>query len=194
MDYKLKNDKFLKIYSENGVFYGGDQDWFLLKRQKLNGCGPIAITNSIIYILKMADEKLTKEEYIELATEIYIILNPSPIGLLSFNKIIDRVLSLNKRFNINLGYRVIKFNNNYYEYLEFIKSGLALDLPVLSLNLNFNFRKSFYWHWVSITGLFEDKDGVKISVSSWGRRYILDFNEYFKSLMPGSGMIYFYRR
>ncbi len=205
-DYHLLSEKdkyFIKINDEEKVHYGGNQQWFKNKRKKINGCGPVAGANVLAY-LSLKDERYkglykkdnySLDNYLEFMEAIYKEISPGPLGLININYFIKTILKYANSKNINLNYKKLDFRDKNFTYnssYTFIRNALIRDIPVVVFNLDLRRNYLFSWHWMVITRVFLEKGNIKVVVSSWGRRYVIDFDRLYSSMKLGGGLVYFY--
>lgn len=189
--------------------YGGRQRWFPKKGQRLRGCGPVAAANILCHLAGSGERcrplypgALTQAQFLELMEETYRALSPALVGgVFSLGRFARGVEALAWSRGVVLTVHLLRVrSHSREEALGMVREGLARGCPVAALNLKLRYRvppggENFGWHWVTVTGLETGPDGtVWMEVSSWGRRYLLDWEAYWeacrKSLLP-SGFVWF---
>ncbi len=203
--YKLnseKDKKFLEIIEEDKTFYGGQQKWHGRKSKVINGCGPVSSANILAY-LSIKDPKyknlysgdFTREDFKNFQLEVYDFISPGLLGLISINKFVNKTLEYAHKKGVDLKYQKLISRNKNFNYLSsynFIINALLKDLPVAAFNLDPRKNLDFSWHWLVITGIYEENNKIRLIVSSWGKRFDIDFFDYYKSMKFGGGLVYFY--
>ncbi|NLW42354.1 MAG: hypothetical protein GXY89_04365 [Tissierellia bacterium] len=205
-DYYLSNEKtgsFVKVRDNNSIFYGGNQQWYKNKRRVVNGCGPVAGANILAYLSNKDDkyanlyneENFSKENFVKFQESIYDLIKPSPLGLININHFIKRIIQYGISKGVDLSYKKLGFNDRNFTYLSsytFIRNALMKDIPVVVFNLDLRRDFLFRWHWMVITRIYAEDGEIKLVLSSWGKRYVIDFDRLFSSMRMGGGMVYFY--
>lgn len=205
-DYHLSKESensFVKIKDEKNFHYGGNQHWFRRKNKRINGCGPVAGGNVLAYLsLKggkysnlYREKDFSKENFTNFLEEVYNKIKPSPLGLININHFISSILKFGESRGVKLAYRKLGFrdrNFTYFSCYTFIRNALTRDIPVVAFNLDLRKNYLFRWHWMVITRIYYDHGKVKVVVSSWGKRYIADFDRLYSSMKLGGGLVYFY--
>lgn len=208
MNISLHNTDFLPLTEEGrgSCTYGGRQAWFEKKGHRLRGCGPVAAANILCYLAGSCekyrafcpDGPPTQTQFITLMTEMYAALSPAWIGgVFTCKRFVRGVTRWAQSRGVPLTAHV---SGPRREAIDMIRQGLEQDKPVAALNLKLRYPaapngENFGWHWVTVTGLKTGSDGrVQMVVSSWGRMFSLDWDEYCqacrRALLPG-GFVWF---
>ena len=202
-DYYLcyeKTGSFVKIRDKNSIYYGGNQQWYKNKRRVINGCGPVAGANVLAYLSTKDDryanlydeENLSKENFTKFQEKIYDLIKPSPLGLININHFIKTIIRYGISNGVDLSYRKLGFSDRNFTYsssYSFIRNALNRDLPVVIFNLDLRRNFLFRWHWMVITRIYVEAGETKVILSSWGGRYVVDFDRLFSSMKLGGGMV-----
>lgn len=187
-----EKEKLLNVINNGRKYYGGNQNWFKEKNKIYNGCGPIAAANILYFEKRKRDKNVN---YKQLMEDFYNNIKPGLLGLTSINKFIKAVLDYGKTQGIDLKYeKLIKRNKNftYSSALNFIINGIIKDVPVAALNLDIRKKSKFSWHWVLITGVVRKSNKDFLKISSWGKKYFIDFSKVYDYMAYGGGFVYFY--
>ncbi len=186
----LEEIKF-SIYDSEISYYGGSQNWFPKKFNKLSGCGPVAAANITAYLSQTFPNKyaalypyngiVTKKDFINHMVEIRKYVKPGIFGLTSVDKFSDNVLTFSKTRGVSLVPHILDGNtNSIEEAINFISGALSQKLPVAILVLKHPIKefKEYTWHWMTITGLRQNTENsiYYISVSSYGNREEINFD------------------
>lgn len=182
-NYTHLEDIRFNIYDLENSYYGGSQNWFPKKFNKLSGCGPVAAANITAYSAQMFPNKygnlypykgiINKDDFIEHMIEIRKYVKPGIFGLTSVKQFSDNVLAFAKQKDVSLTPHILDYNaNSIDEAVNFILEALSQRLPVALLVLKHPIKefKEYTWHWMTITGLeLNLKDNIYyISVSTYG--------------------------
>lgn len=210
-DITLRRENFLPLIEAGTgqLLYGGKQAWFTKKGRRVRGCGPVAAANILCYLAGSGekyrglypDEALTQDDFLSLMDTMYRELSPAFIGgLFSCGRFIRRTVRWAKKRGVLLtAHRSGSRSHSQEECFAMIRRGLEQNRPVAALNLKLRYTvasgENFGWHWVTITGLHTGPDGKpQIEISSWGRRFRLDWDSYWqasrRALLPG-GFVWF---
>lgn len=204
----IRNMNLLKIYDEKSqkTYFGGDQEWYSKKWQRLSGCGPTAATNIFYYLSHSKDfleseEKLnTKESWISLMEEMWGYVTPSMRGVHTTKMFFEPMVNFAKTKGRNLEYYVCEVSEDqsqrprFQEILKFIEGGLAKDTPVAFLNLNNGEVKNLdRWHWVTIISLeyIEEGQSASLTILDYGKVKKIDLSLWYDSTTLGGGFVYF---
>lgn len=206
-DYSIDSEQyfqFIGIKDSDKTYYGGAQKWLDNKSKTINGCGPVAAANLIGYLAQSREkykdlyskENFSKESFSEFQREIYNLIRPSVFGLISMNHFIKKITEYGISKDIELKHEKLNFtdkNFNYNSCYSFIRNALIRNIPVAVINLDLRKKFIFSWHWVVITRIYTEKNkNIKIVVSSWGKRYVIDYIDLYNSMKIGGGLVYFY--
>ncbi len=208
---------------ENGkvnIYYGGDQAWYEDSdgntSRVANGCGPVAAANMMYYLAKSNTTKYgelcpyvslvttnpSKSGFINLMCAMYGAIRPSVLGEFDYKGFASDVVTWGKLRGVTL----IKHTYPYATYTQrsntdAIIIALQKDKPVASANLKPGYsdpkypKETFGWHWVTITKYFQSTDDTRwIAVSSWGKRYSLNWDLYWEAChtsVVSSGLVWF---
>ena len=178
--------KFITIQDGHRCYYGGDQDWLPGKTRRDYGCGIIACANLVLQLQKNTD-LVSKEDYLACAREIYRKLLVLPfLGLngLSLAGSLNRLFRRGKLpYRASWGVRRAAFPVKLDEMLQ---KGIPVILAVGPRFPKFWSTKKVcmrgkdgttHWtagHYVLIT----EREGDRLTVSSWGREYYISLQEY----------------
>lgn len=195
---ELKNSSILNI---DDAHYGGNQLWFYesygKKRYSNTGCGVVASANSLIYLAFTRKEyrdlypfdTLNKINYSEYLLLISRNIKPRRYGIPTIGVLRNGVNRYCDKNGIELQSKSISLTYGIDKIIDFIKSGLIKNTPILSIYWNHK-NRILNNHWVTITGL-ELGDNSKIIISSWGDKYSIDIDDFFYNSVY-NGLIYFY--
>ena len=206
----LKKDLFML----DGLYYGGNQSWwgnetfkylYLFNRLKKNvGCAPVAAANIIAYLAlqnsklkKLYSYTYTKVAFYDFMGIIWKYVTPGAAGYWWIDDFARDVEKYAKSKGITLkGY----FSNkkpNLENAIQYVKNGLKRDCPVVlnvfgnsKLKIGTTTLGRLSGHFMVITSIKDDRDGkgkgsVTVTVSSWNKKYTIDFREAVNSTIWG---------
>ena len=195
----LKNDFF---YLDN-YYYGGNQSWwgkatfkylrFFSKKKSDVGCATVAASNVMAYLAKsvglkkLYPYKYTKSDFLKMMNKMWNYVTPGAAGFWWLSDYVKGV----EKYAKSVGVSSLKGvwsskTSNLNNAIQYVKDGLKRNCPVtLVVHGNSKLKDeekgySFSWHWVVITSIIDNRDkngngSVKIKVSSWGKKYTLNF-------------------
>lgn len=204
---RLLDEVYLKEYKDfvriNDLYYGGSQMWLYLEKLRSKfwanrSCGVVAAGNTLVHMAmyKMGFEKLyeypsiSKREYINFVNEIYDYLKPTVFGVYNLHKMDKGIKKFAKKKSIILESRSIVGYKDIVDVVNFIKSGLESNCPVMMLTWN-NKNKELKYHWTTITGYIKDSKGSYIIISNWGEEKRVSLDEWVNKRSLYKGLIYF---
>ncbi|MDD7383102.1 MAG: hypothetical protein PUG22_01805 [Peptoniphilaceae bacterium] len=194
----LKNE-FVPVKINGKYTYGGrqkDLEKFGVSKFMANrSCVVTAFTNSFLYTYRRG-EKFSFEEYNSFQYKFYKILKPWINGIPTA-KILDlRVNTLRKKgykLKSHFLYDTIFKKTTLEEKIEFIEYALNKDIPVILFNWQSKEIDILKNHAVVITKIYKSEDYHIINVSSWGKKYVINFDKFDKQFSLYKGFVYFER-
>lgn len=187
--------------------FGGNQRWLRKDADKANtlsdyGCGLISANDVLLHISDKANST-SKEKYIAAIRE----MNRRYFHVLPFLGVSGIMLSFymriylfmhrkhfDKRYKVRWGvlpkrqFACIKemLENDIPVVLSIgpgLIRGRKKELPLYSLNEpdgkpHFTQVNSVKDHYINVTGIIEAESSTMLEISSWGKRYYIDYNEY----------------
>ena len=204
----IQNLSLFKLYDEitQRTYYGGDQEWYTKKWQRLSGCGPTAVSNIVHYInlrqlsSGLDDLPITKSDFLSLMQEVWQYVTPKLGGISSTKMLYDGVLAYAKSKNKTVNIDLIDIPKNrlqrpeIQQVLSFLNKALRDDLPIAFLNLNKGTEEILYsWHWVTITSLEYTEDGKSSFADILDEGIIkkIDLLQWFLTTTLGGGFVSF---
>ena len=188
---KTLPSSYLKVNTEKGPAYGGNQEWLPYKFLRGMGCGLIGAADVIFHL--EGKENVTEEEYVAFAKKLWKWYLPVIPGF-GMNGI-TLMIGMNRYFKTHgLSYRAC-WKISGRKLFTRIDKMLSDDIPViLSVGPNFPLvwkkeKLTFYTknqegayvaasktkaHFVIVTG----RDGAWLQISSWGKEYYISIREY----------------
>lgn len=200
---KLKRSKlgeFVPVIENGKIHYGGHQE--NLKYRKVpkfyrdRSCVVTAFTNVYLYLYRPKD-KFTIEEYNDYQYWFYKILRPKAYGIPSAKVLDLKVNRLRRDYYLNLKAHFLNDSlicrKNINHVARFIKEGLAKDCPVIFFNWAGSKVDVMTHHGVVITEIEDKIDDYLLTISSWGRRYVISLREFSRQFRTYTGFMYFER-
>ncbi|PDO09250.1 MAG: hypothetical protein BLM47_13625 [Candidatus Reconcilbacillus cellulovorans] len=199
---------FVPVEYQPGKYsYGGNQMWWPDGSDKESrGCGPVAAANITNYLSKINNPSkygnlyngstLSLNDFLAHMDILYSYLSP---GLLEEISVIDFASDV-ERFAQDRKVALSRVTSNASFTLDntanYVKSGLAIDSPVATLNLSKWSDYEYEWHWMTITKYYRDAyDNRWIAVSTWGERRSINYRTHFDTITKffslGGGFMYF---
>ena len=194
--------KYPSILLDNSSSYGGNQHWLGSKTLQGWGCGLIAVSDILLYLMRIDD--ITHEEYIRFVNSIkkYFPMIPK-FGINGLHLAFGLNLCLR---HFHLPYKCF-WGISKKKFSTRFQTMLKKNIPVL-LSIGpsiIKFRKknkltlyerksdetyipstSTKDHYVVATGIEDDY----ISISSWGKKYYINLNEYERYIKRSSNWIF----
>ena len=193
MTITLTKPELLNIKTADGdTFIGGSQEWYEDKWHKKSGCGPVAASNLIWYIMR---KRGVEQDYSELIREMYDFVTPGIRGVDTSAIFTDGLLSFALKKGIKITPCVLEIPKkkrdrpNIDALREFIINALRTDSPVAFLVLSNGSVSSLEnWHWVTIIAI--DPDSMMAEISDYGKIINADISEWLETSMLGGSLVY----
>ena len=195
----MRNDRIISVIdvTSGKEHYGGDQAWFESKRLKDYGCGVIALTNSIL-TKELDNASISKARFMHLAEKLQKWYLPVIPGF-GINGI-ELAFGANAYFIRNgLSHRAFwgSLPSHIWETAgKMLDKGWPVVLAIgpnnriltgkESVAMTGNVNDKARAHYVSITNMTADK----ITVSSWGKMFEIDKEEYEKYMKRASNPLF----
>jgi len=171
---------------------GGSQEWYENRWHRISGCGPVAASNLIWYMMRIDGEKT---RYMELMREMFMYITPGLHGVNKSGIFSEGIV----RYGVNNGLRidphVLEISPKQQErpdigtVRDYIVTALRSDAPVALLNLSSGMAKTMEnWHWMTII-TFNDDD-MRIQFCDYGAKQEADISAWIKTTKQGGAMIY----
>ena len=203
----LRDRSFLPIVANGHLYYGGDQDWWAKRHFRLAGCGTMAAADITAYTARAkgwqglyAGENaagfIAKQDFLQHMDAVIACLTPTMKGI----PYVGYFQQGFERFVCSRGYRVeswcsyqekCKPENALVDALAYLLPNLMADRPLACIHwfgvpriraLNPEECGESYsnmnWHWVVISGLAFVNGRVEVSLSSEGKLYRFDLQDF----------------
>jgi len=189
----LAKPELLTITTADGdTFIGGSQEWYDDKWHKKSGCGPVAASNLVWYIMRKHG---IEQDYPELIREMYDFVTPGIRGVDSSAIFTDGLLSFASKHGMEVTPRVLEIPKKKRDrpsigtLIEFLTNALCADSPVAFLVLsNGTVSTLENWHWVTIIAI--DPDTMIAEISDYGKIISADIAEWLETSMLGGSLVY----
>ena len=169
--YQLQ--KFPMIQTGSQIYYGGDQEWFTRKWQRMAGCASVCAANLAAYDqigIVSGDEVYSRKDYLELMNRMYHLMTPGVQGYPHVAKFADAYVNYAWGYGVKLQAEIGRDWHDLKQPIAQIEQTLQKQEPVALLVLNHNSKdwQENLWHWMTITG-YSSEDGI-ITLSNCGVR------------------------
>lgn len=200
----------LNIETKDGnIEYGANQNWYKSEWQRKSGCGPSTAANIFAYLacqnpkgkdLCELRPPFDQETYLEHMDTIWSFVTPTMKGLNSTKLFIDGAKKYAKSRGVEIKEHSLNVSNKLDckrasagKFIKFISDGLENNCPIAFLNLSNGKVDNLYnWHWVTLVGLWEDKDGtIYATASDEGEKKNFNMKLWLESTLLGGGLVYF---
>lgn len=179
--------------------HGVNQDWYDNFWRRKAGCGPCTAANMLRYFrgrLTLPMPADTPQEALALMNWAWGYVTPTLMGLNStqlFQQGMDAILA---QLGSPMRCRVLDVPDSpddrplEQQVAAFLRAGLQADSPVAFLNLhNAGLPELDNWHWITVTGLAEGPDGLRITAADNGNLITLDLSRWLKEAKRGGGFV-----
>lgn len=200
---KLKKSnlgEFVPVIENGIIHYGGHQDD--LKYRKVSkfyrdrSCVVTAFTNVYLYMYRPND-KFTIEEYNDYQYWFYKVLKPKIYGIPTAKVLDLKVNRLRKDYYLNLKANFLNDSiicrKSKKEVVKFIEKGLSKDSPIIFFNWSSRKISVMTHHGVVITQIEKKGKDYLLTLSSWGRKYVISLDEFLKQFRTYTGFLYYER-
>ena len=187
--------------------FGGDQEWFVNKRARMDGCGPTCAANITAYLAwtrpdlrNLYDgEDRSKSLFAQHMENLYRFVTPGNMGLHRPKLFAEGLLAFANSRGKALKAHLFEVNGNrsrerqsLLELSTFVQAGLESDCPIAFLNLNRGKEKSLQnWHWITITSAVIDNTQLAACASDEGKQICFDLGQWYQSTRMRGGLVYF---
>jgi len=198
----LTNPERLSIVLSNDKKYvGGSQKWFKRYWQRKSGCGPIAASNLIWYMMQKrknqindSEIKNVQSEYIDLIHEMFQCFKPGIKGINTSALFVQGILRFAQMKEYTIHPYILDVPRNKHDrptadiVFDFISSGIREDSPVAFLNLSRGLLRELHnWHWMTILAI---KPEMMIEISDYGKLNEVNISEWLDSSKLGGAFVY----
>jgi len=193
MKIMLAKPELLNITTaDTDTFIGGSQEWYEDKWHKKSGCGPVAASNIIWYIMR---KNGVEKDYLNLIREMYDFVTPGIRGVDTSAIFTDGLMSFASKNDLKITPHVLEIPRKKRDrpkaeaLREFIVKAINADSPVAFLVLS-NGSVSILenWHWVTIVAI--DQETMIAEISDYGKLLSADISEWLETSMLGGSLVY----
>ena len=178
---------FPNVIDDEAHYYGGSQEWYAQKWHSDAGCAATAASNLAAFyhlgIQPLADTKqantYSKADFRKLMDLMFGYMTPHFLGFPNYRKFARRFVRFAKHQNCEVVAHLLGKWKSSAEAITFINDGLNSGNPVALLVLTHQ-DKQFdenTWHWMTITGMEDDK----VILSNYGHRESYSADNLFQS-------------
>lgn len=187
---------YVEVQLDGGVTYGGSQTFYEKDDKRYEkGCGMISMLDILSYLegnTKVVSKKDYCEKFDEFASKLH--WNPGKNGTNVFflwKKLVKEIKKRGFSMKVRWGLSIRKIVPRVYEMLD-RNIPVMLCVPHMIRKKERDHMLSFYKkkdmgmveaartnaHFVTITGVIEEQDAKYFRISSWGRCYYINIEEY----------------
>lgn len=183
---------------------GCDQQWYLSEWQRLSGCGPVAASNIVFYIIYKERAKsagqgiISKSDCRSLMEDVWKYVTPTSEGIPDTNMFADAVLSYAGSKGLELTYAKLdvpqeeRDRPGIEDISGFISDALSKDTPVAFLNLDNGDEKYLdEWHWVTIISLEHSGEEIYAGILDEGTIKHINLKLWHNTTTLGGGFVHF---
>lgn len=196
----MRCEVYLKDYKDfvkiNNRYYGGNQSW-LSERNQISkfwsdrSCGVVAASNTLYYMTRLEHSRITKEEFVASALQLYKFITPRIYGIPTVGVMARGLEKHVKTRKIKIEQYPLTRPTNLLETAEYIKNGLNKDCPIMMVTWNTRISNLIY-HWVTITGYYMTEAGEHyVTVSNYGEKEIINIDQWIREPSIYKGLLYF---
>ncbi len=188
-------------------YFGGDQEWYPERMQRLAGCGPTCAANLAAYLAmtRPALRALYGGEAMRLPlfcahmVELYRFVTPGNMGLNRLEMYTQGMAEYTASKGIALKAHTFDVCGNMArtrpsadEMAAFVRSGLESDCPIAFLNLTRGRVSNIQpWHWITLTAAEIDDGLLLAEASDEGKKIYFDLRLWYLSTRMRGGLAYF---
>ena len=194
MNISVAKPELMNVVAADGeVYIGGSQEWYNDGWHKKAGCGPVAASNIVWYIMRKLG---AASDYLRLMNDMFGFVTPGIKGVNTSAIFVDGVLRFASENKMLLTPRVLEIPQKKDKrpddstIKDFICNALNADSPVAFLNLS-NGTVSLLenWHWVTIIAI--DPETMMTDIIDHGKMISINISEWLNTSMLGGALVYF---
>ena len=174
MKIELLHKNLFDIRDNDGISYGGSQDWYTKEWNQKAGCGPTAASNLVWYLSKTREsikhlcthDGSVRAGFSDIMSDMWGYVTPGSMGVNKVSMLAKGVVRYAAERGIGLRAETVVIPRRaarrppWQDILTYLGDVLSRDLPVAFLNLSKGELKNLdTWHWVTITA-FDSKTGI----------------------------------
>ena len=180
---------------------GGNQEWFSDFWMHLGGCGALAACDLCICLalnhgmtscLPFPSGDLSRKNYEVFGMIMEPYIKPRMGGVTELSFFTEGCGAYLERHGFDVTFSTISGEEDYDKAVSFVKDHMENNLPIAYLNLSHKDKefKDLWWHWFSVTGYRETKEGMKLIFHTYGEENEVDFRRLWNTEMtPKGGMV-----
>lgn len=170
----------------DGIYYGGDQNWYRHWLMRLGGCSTTTACEACICLARQRSDMrklypgdpacVSREAFCRFADSMFAHVHPGIGGLTD----VDRYAAMLRGYTACCGVAAVvdtlRGDAPLAEAERFIREAVDDGRPVAYLMLRHRDVRfdEFEWHWFSVTGYTETPGGLRLTAGTYGKRYELD--------------------
>ena len=198
----ITSPEVLQLSSGDAVCYGGDQEWYATRRQRMSGCGPTTTSNLIWYLCATRPDvcgglfdpcDCRRTEMLRLMETMWYYVKPGMHGVNRPSLLADGAVRYAAVRGVSLNARVLdvpedpSLRPSPARTLAFLCEAFADDLPVAFLNLsNGALQNLDNWHWVT---LIAADSTLHAEMYDQSARTIIDVKQWLDTTTKGGAFV-----
>lgn len=195
----------------DGIYYGGDQEWYVDTWRQRAGCGPTTASSLLYYLAQRDPDKRalwptastrTREDFLRFMDLVWEDVTPGMRGLNRSYLFTDGVERLASRHGVALTAHILEVpesigrRKGFDHFASFLTRGLVSDCPVAFLNLsNGKAERLHSWHWVTIVAARRDADHpeteLAVTIFDEGKSIEIDLKCWYDTSLLGGALVWF---
>lgn len=203
-EFGVKRPELLRV-EDDGIYYvGGNQEWYDHRKNRLSGCGPTAVSNSIYYLAQTGEIAyegispglpLNRDGFLALMKDVIRYVTPSMLGGLPSTRLLcDGLERLMRHEGINR--RFMRFNaasfrrkRPYEDFAAFLVKGFERDSLPMFLTLSGGEDKEVEtWHWINMLAF--DPETEIATICDNHRIYKTNLRRWHETSKLGGGAVF----
>jgi len=187
------------------TLYGCDQDWYQIEWRRRAGCGPVAATNILFYIMKKYDIKEIpyQNDSVETAlvamNDVFLYVRPKRRGLHTVRKFVKGMYKFGLKYGLSFRHRYIlvpprtELRPGLDDVIDFVEEAFKYDVPVVFLNLDAGAVEDQLqsWHWVTVVGMSVNGPSILLRYFDQSKCIEVDIGKWLSTTSKGGGFAYF---
>lgn len=188
-------------------YFGGDQEWYPERMQRLAGCGPTCAANITAYLAMTrpslralyGGEAMRLPLFCEHMVELYRYVTPGNMGLNRVEMYTQGMADYTASKGLALTAHSFEVSGNMArtrpsadEMAAFVRRGLESDCPIAFLNLTRGRVSNIQpWHWITLMAAEIDEGVLVAEASDEGKKIHFDLRLWYLSTRMRGGLVYF---
>lgn len=175
----------LPFYRVDDRWYGAHQEWGRKFMMRLGGCSTVTACDISICMARIPGARamypgdpdhVTMTGFLSFFEHMFEYVHPGPMGLTDIHKYADEFSQYAASRGVRLGAQFVDGGASVEQAASFIQSGLQAGLPLACLVLRHKDRAldDFEWHWFTLTGFQQGRNGLEVVAATYGTRHVIE--------------------